>query len=207
MPDIEYYYSAHSAFAYLGSALFLKIADRVGRRIVHKPLDLRELVAVNAGVPFAKRKPAHYAYYFGREIERWSEWRNAPVMSHTPSQHRADMTLANGMLIAGLRQDINIDQLAHAMLAGHWVDDADLSDRASLVAISNSVGIDPEPLLAEALNPETQAIYQANTKEAIERNVFGSPTYVLDGDMFYGQDHLEMLERAASQPFTKFYSV
>ncbi|MDE0808541.1 MAG: DsbA family protein, partial [Alphaproteobacteria bacterium] len=45
-------------------------------------------------------------------------------------------------------------------------------------------------------------IYEANTKEAIERSVFGSPTYVVDGDMFYGQDRLEMVERALSKPFT-----
>jgi len=206
MPDIEYFYSAHSAFAYLGSALFMEIAGRLERRIVHKPVDLRELVAVSGGVPFAKRSAAHYQYYFGREIERWSQWRNAPVMNRPPTYHHADMTLSNGMLIAGLRQGLDIDRLAHGMLSAHWRDDADLSDRETLAKIGAAVGLDPEPLLQDALSDESQFIYQANTQEAIDRSVFGSPTYVLDGDMFYGQDHLEMLERAAGEPFARIYS-
>jgi 2-hydroxychromene-2-carboxylate isomerase len=41
----------------------------------------------------------------------------------------------------------------------------------------------------------------SNTEEAINRSVFGSPTYFVDGDMFYGQDHLEIVERALQQPF------
>ncbi len=52
-----------------------------------------------------------------------------------------------------------------------------------------------------AMKPNVQAVFQANTQEALARRVFGSPTYFLDGDMFYGQDHLELLERAVVQPF------
>ena len=45
MAKIEYFYSAHSAFAYLGSARFMEIARAAGRSIVHKPVDLRRVVA------------------------------------------------------------------------------------------------------------------------------------------------------------------
>ncbi|MDZ4134700.1 MAG: DsbA family protein, partial [Paracoccaceae bacterium] len=62
-------------------------------------------------------------------------------------------------------------------------------------------GLDPAPLLAAAVSPETLATYAANTDEAIRRSVFGSPTYFVGGDMFYGQDHLELVERALRQPF------
>ena len=44
-------------------------------------------------------------------------------------------------------------------------------------------------------------IYEENTKEAINLPVFGSPTYVVDGDMFYGQDNLILVERALEAPF------
>lgn len=67
------------------------------------------------------------------------------------------------------------------------------------MALATGVGLDPEPLLAAALSDEVQAIYEANTVEAIERSVFGSPAYFVDGDMFYGQDRLEMVERALRQ--------
>ena len=93
------------------------------------------------------------------------------------------------------------DAMAHALLEAHWRDDADLADRESLRRIGEEAGLDPAPLLDAALSPDVQAIYQANTQESIERSVFGSPTYFVGGDMFYGQDRLEMVERALKQPY------
>ena len=84
---------------------------------------------------------------------------------------------------------------------GHWRYDANLDDRETLFKLAHGAGIDPEPLLAAAMLEQTQAIYESNTQEAIERSVFNSPTYFVDGDIFYGQDYLEMVERAPLQPF------
>lgn len=201
MKEIEYFYAAHSAFAYLGSARLMAIAAAAGRRIMHKPVDLRRVVAEAGAVPFNARGKAHRAYYFGREIERWSEERDAPWLGRIPTHHANDIALPNGMLIAGLTLGLDVDRLAHALLEAHWRHDADLSDRAALAAIGHGAGYDPAPLLDRALSPQVQAIYQANTQEAIHRSVFGSPTYFVDGDMFYGQDHLEMVERALARPY------
>ena len=151
--EIEYFYSAHSAFAYLGSRRFMEIAAAAGRKIVHKPYYLNRGIAGVGSVPTRERPQNHRAYYFRREIDRWSEHREAPVMPGYPTHHWADMTLANCMLIAA----------------------------------ANTI--------------EIAEIYGANTDEVIKRSVFGSPTYFVDGDMFYGQDHLEMVERALERPY------
>ncbi|MEL0020883.1 MAG: 2-hydroxychromene-2-carboxylate isomerase [Rickettsiales bacterium] len=201
MSEIEYFYSAHSAFAYLGSRRFMEIAKAAGRTIVHRPYHLTRGIAGVGSVPTRERPQNHRAYYFRRQIDRWAEHRNAPVMDGYPTHHWADMTMANGMLIAGTLQGVNIDKLAHALLQGHWRDDADLSDKATLEALAKGVGVEPAPLLDAALSPEVSAIYEANTDEAVDRSVFGSPTYFVDGDMFYGQDYLEMVERALKQPY------
>jgi len=201
MADIEYFYSAHSAFAYLGSARFMEIAAGAGRRIVHRPMDLNRVVAAAGSTAFRDRNDKYRAYYFGREIRRWSEERNAPVMDGRPTHHDKDMTLPNCFLIASSAAGQNIDRLAHALLEAHRRDDADLADAPTLAALARSVGLDPAPLLQAATTPDIRAIYEANTAEAIERSVFGSPTYFVDGDMFYGQDRLEMVERALRQPY------
>jgi 2-hydroxychromene-2-carboxylate isomerase len=124
-----------------------------------------------------------------------------PVVTGMPTHHYNDTTLCNGMLIAGIQRGHNVDQLAHRMLEAHWRDDADLADLETLTRLANEVDLDPIPLLDAALSPEATAVYLANTEEAIDRSVFGSPTYFVDGDMFYGQDHLEFVERALKQPF------
>jgi 2-hydroxychromene-2-carboxylate isomerase len=201
MSGIEYFYSAHSAFAYIGSARLIKIASASDLVIIHKPMDLpRVMVESGAGLT-RERSDRHRAYYFGREIERWAEWRGAPVVTGLPTNHRRDMTLCNCVLIAAIEQGHNVDHFAHQMLQAHWRDDADLTDRETLARLANEVDLDPLPLLDTALSPIITAIYLANTEEAIKRSVFGSPTYFVNGDMFYGQDHLELVERALQQPF------
>jgi len=201
MSDIEYFYSGHSAFAYLGSARFMEIARAAGRSITHKPIDLLRVMVESGAGSTRKRGDRHRAYYFGREIERWAEWRGAPVVTGIPTYHQNDTALCNGMLIAGIEQGHDIDRLAHRMLESHWKEDSDLADRDTLAGLARAVDLDPEPLLDAALSPEIAAIYLANTEEAISRSVFGSPTYFVDGDMFYGQDRLEFVERALTKRF------
>ena len=203
MAEIEYFYSAHSAYAYLGSARLMELSQAANRRIGHRPMDLRKVVAVTGPGSTNGLTPSRRAYFSGREIVRWAEFRSAPVMQGIPVHHAKDMTLSNCMLIAGLLQGTNIDKLAHVLLQAHWRDDADLADKNTLTRLGMDAGVEPEPLLDAALSAEVLAVYAANTEEAIERSVFGSPTYFVDGDMFYGQDHLEMVERALERPFAR----
>ena len=193
MAVIEYFYAGYSAFAYIGHAELLHIAKAANRKIDHRPFDLRKLVATTGAPPIASRTQAHKDYFFGREIERWAEYRNIPIMTGTPTYHAHDITLSNCLLIAALVQGLNIDKLSLEMLHAHWVDDFDLNNPEHLTKICARAGVDPSPLLSAALSSEVREIYDKNTEKAIRRSAFGSPTYFIDGDMFYGQDHLELI--------------
>lgn len=201
MPTIEYFYAAHSAYAYLGSAKLMEIAKEAGATIIHRPNDLRKVVPAAGSTPTSERTKAHRAYFFGREIKRWSEYRDAPVVEGMPTYHYNDIGLPNCFLIAGMEAGHNIDMLAHTLLEAHWRDDADLADEATLLRLADKAGLDGKPLLAAAKTAPVQALYAQYTDEAIERSVFGSPTYFVDGDMFYGQDRLELIARALHRPF------
>lgn len=199
---IEYFYSAHSAYAYIGSALLSEVAARAGARIDHRPMDLRRVVAVTGPGPTNGLTPERRAYFSGREIERWAEARRVKIITgRMPTHHDNDIGLPNRMLIAGLLEGADVDALAHRLLEAHWREDADLADAGTLSRLGGEAGVNAGLLLAAASSPEVQAIYDANTAEAIERSVFGSPTYFVGGDMFYGQDHLELVARALETPF------
>ena len=203
MSAIEYFYSAHSGYAYIGSKLLSEIAANAGVRLDHRPMDLRRVVAVTGPGPTNDRTPERRAYFSGREIERWAEARGLEIINgRMPTFHDNDIGLPNCMLIAGLLEGVDVDALAHRMLEAHWREDADLSDAGTLSRLGGEVGVNAGLLLAAASSPEVRAIYEANTAEAIERSVFGSPTYFVDGDMFYGQDHLELVELALDTPFS-----
>jgi len=203
MPEIEYFYAAHSLYAYLGSRRFMQIAAAAGRRIVHRPMDLRAVVARSGATPFGQRSQAHKDYFFGREMERWAEERGVKMMRHFPRHHANDITLPNCLLLAAIAAHGDVDALAHRLLQAHWVEDADLADDATLRGLADGLDLDGAALLAAARRPDALAQYRANTEEAIARSVFGSPTYFVDGDMFYGQDRLEMVERALKQPYAR----
>lgn len=194
---IEYFYSAHSAYAYLGAPKLAQIARDTGWRVVHRPFDFHPVVGATGATGFKERSAAHIDYFFGRELRRWAQWRDLPILDYRPTHHDNTLAPSNGMIIAAR----NPDALGFAILQAHWRDDADIADSAMLLRIATACGENAEALMNTALSDATQAQHAANTAEAIARNVFGSPTYFVRGDMFYGQDRLEMLERAIARPF------
>lgn len=194
---IEYFYSAHSAYAYLGAPKLAEINRDTGWRIVHRPFDFLPVVDAAGAQNFKARSPAHINYFFGRELSRWAQWRDLPMISHRPTFHDNPLGTPNGMIIAS----DNPDRLSFAILQAHWRDDADIADATTLLQIAHDCGEDGEALLKAASSDAVVAQHTANTTEAIARNLFGSPTYFVHGDMFYGQDRLEMLARAIRHPF------
>ncbi|MEJ6390985.1 2-hydroxychromene-2-carboxylate isomerase [Gymnodinialimonas ulvae] len=201
MPQITYVYSAHSAYAYLGSAELSRIATRHSAKIIHRPILLSPVVEQQGSQPFAARTQAHVDYFFGREIERWAEYRDVPIIRHRPTYHDADYSLASGMILALGDHGSAVDDMAHRLLDAHWRDDIDLSDRTALARVATEAGHDPQPLLTRAAAPDVQAKLHANNDWAKAQNIFGSPTYIIDGDPFYGQDHLHLVDRALETPF------
>ena len=201
MVRIDYVYSAHSAYAYLGSRRLSEICASHDVELVHRPVLLSPVVEAQGSLPFAARTQPHVDYFFGREIERWAEYRDVPIISYRPTHHDADYRIATGMLTAAGPTGAGVDALAHAMLEAHWKDDADLSDVSALRAMAQSVGLDDQALVVAATSQDVQRTIEENIAWAIANAVFGSPTYVVDGDPFYGQDRLELVERAVRQPF------
>ena len=201
MTQIDYFYSAHSAYAYLGAQKLYEICAAHDVVLVHRPILLSPVVEAVGGPSFAGRTQAHVDYFFGREIERWAAYRNVPIVNYRPTYHDTDYSLASGMIIALGQSGSATDRMAHAVLEAHWRDDIDLSDKASLHRIAASLGHNADQLLAQAGSDTIQAILQGNSTWAKDQSVFGSPTYIVDGDPFYGQDRLELVQAAVKQPF------
>lgn len=196
-PQIEYFYSAHSAYAYLGAPTLARIAKATGAEVIHRPFDFMPVVQASGAQGFKDRSAAHIAYFFGRELQRWAQWRALDILSYRPTHHDNPLDLASGLILTAN----NPDKLGFAILQAHWRDDADIADPDTLKAIAQSCNEDADTLMQDAATPSVQSQFAANTAEAIARGVFGSPTYFVGGDMFYGQDRLEMVERAITQPF------
>ncbi len=203
MKDIEYFYACHSVFAYLGAWRLAEIAQEHDARVIHKPIDLNPVIAAAGSAPFDARSKTHTSYFFGREITRWAEYRDLPWIMRRPKHHDNPLALGNGAIIAAQALGLDVDALSRALLQAHWRDDADPADAATIAAIADGLGMDGAALIDAAQSTDTQAQHNANTQEAIARHVLGSPSYFVAGDMFYGQDRLEMVARALVKPFAQ----
>lgn len=202
MKTIEYFYSTRSIYAHFGAQRIVDLARRFGRRLVHFPVDLSRVVPAAGSLPFDKRSAAHKAYQFGREIERWSEYLGIPALVD-PVHHFGDRKLSAGVILAAQTAGADVDRLHVDMLTALWRDDRDLSSADVLGGLVAGVGADAKAILDAARSDSNQARFRQCTEEAVAAGVPGSPTYIVDGELFYGQDRLMMVERALERPFAK----
>jgi 2-hydroxychromene-2-carboxylate isomerase len=98
-----------------------------------------------------------------------------------------------------MRQGLDWSRLSYALLRAVWVEERNIADHGTLTAIAGENGMDGKALLAVTEDEVVKAEYQANTDEAMAIGVFGAPTYVFEGELFWGQDRLAMLEWRLTQ--------
>lgn len=191
---IDYYPSLISPWTYLGSARLEQIAQAHGARVRVKPVDFGTIFPKTGGLPLAKRAPERQVYRLV-ELERWSKALDLPLTLH-PEFFPAAEQLAACTVLAAAETDGAALALAHAILRAVWVEERNIADAATLEAIADATGHSGINLVARACEPETLESYRALTEEALERGVFGAPTYIFDGELFWGQDRLDFLDRA-----------
>ena len=200
--QIDYYFSAASPWAYIGHAAFEELARNHGCKVVYKPVFLGELFAETGGLPLPKRHPARQRYRM-MELQRWREKRG--LNFHLKPQHWPfDSKLADGVVIAASEAGLNPEPFMRAIFKGVWEGQLNLADPATVADLASKAGLPGEKLVGRAASPEIAAVYEQNRQDAIAADVFGSPGYVLDGEVFWGQDRLELLGdalKSGRQPF------
>lgn len=191
---IAYYFSLQSPWAYLGHAAFHKVASDYDREIIYKPVLLTDLFAETGGLPLGKRHPARQRYRLV-ELQRWREKRGLPLHLH-PKHWPFDPTEADQLVIAMVAAGHDPDLFLRRAFAAIWEHELDLRDAATLTGLVDACGLPAAKLIADAGSKACAAVYRANHDEAVAIDVFGSPCYVLDGEVFWGQDRIELLADA-----------
>ncbi len=192
--QIPYYFTITSPWSYLGHSPFLKLADELGYEVQFKPVDLGAVFSQSGGLPLPKR-PYQRRRYRMFELQRWRDYRKASL-NMRPKHFPVDPTLGNNMVMVAAEQGLAAGKLANAFMRGCWVDEQDMGDKTALIAAADSAGLDGAALATEAESSAAQARADLLTEEAKNAQVFGAPTYIIRGEPFWGQDRLELVERA-----------
>ncbi len=196
---IDYFFTPVSPWTYLGHDRLLAIAAKRGATVAPKLVDLGQ------GLPDLRRPAAAEAGAAAAGLPADRNSRAGAITSASRINFQPKFGAASGdpgcrwILAAREHGAQPALALAGAIMRARWAEERDIADEATLAAIAAALGQDAGALAARAATPEIAAAYEADTREAIDRQVFGAPTYVYRDELFWGQDRLDFLDRKLAQ--------
>ncbi len=192
---IDYYVSLNSPWTHLGAARIETMAMAHDATMRVYPVDFGAIFAQSGGLPLPKRSPQRQAYRM-QELPRWRDRLGIPIQLE-PAHFPANELPAAGCVIA-LREtagDQLAIKLAHRVLQALWEEQKNPADPATLAGLIADIGLDAGQVMKLGAEPRWVERRLADTQTALDKGVFGAPSYVIGDDIFWGQDRLEFVER------------
>lgn len=195
MAHIDYYASLNSPWTHLGAARIEALAAKHHATLRIYPVDFGTVFAGSGGLPLPKRAPQRQAYRL-MELRRWRDFLNAPI--NIAPKHFPSSEALNAACVIALREtqgDTPAIKLAHRVLKAVWQDELNPGDPATLAALITEIGLDANAVMKLGAEPRWTERRNADTKAALDRGVFGAPSYVIGDEIFWGQDRLDFVDR------------
>jgi len=196
---VDYYFAPQSPWAYLGHQRFADIARRAGANVRVMPIDLGgKVFPISGGLPLGQRAPQRQAYRL-LELQRFSQHLGAPLNLKPRFFPVGGDDAARLIIAADLAQGSQAAMaVAGAVLAACWAQERNIADEKVLAQLLTEQGL-PAGLLEQSHSQAVQERYDVYTQQAIDVGVFGAPSYVIDGEIFWGQDRLDFVERVLAR--------
>jgi 2-hydroxychromene-2-carboxylate isomerase len=190
---IDFYFCLNSPWIYLGQKRLEGIANKAGALIRYFPVDLREMMLRLIGSDDPPERSELHRAYGKLEMRRWAARYNLPL-SEKPEFYPVSQKRAACVVIAADRLGADPGPLVYALPKACWAEDRDLNDWKTLSSIAEECGLPGDVIINAAQDAAVIEEFEDNTNRALDRGVFGIPSYVFDGEIFWGQDRLEFLE-------------
>ncbi len=190
---LEFWFDFSSPFAYLASTRVEALAARAGAALEYRPF-LLGAVFNAIGTPMVPlfEMPEPKRRHAGLDMHRWAARFDTPI--RFPSRFPMNTVKPLRMVLA--LPSAQRAPLVNAIYRAYWAEDRDISDSAVLAEIASSVGLDGAALAARTSDDALKAALREATDEAVRRGIFGAPSFFAGGLLFWGQDRLELVERA-----------
>lgn len=186
---VEYFFSIGSPWSYIGFDPFIEIAAKQGVAI--HPY-LTTVVEENGGI-FSRNRPEVRRSYWMRDLKRWARVRGKDLILDNRPQ-LSDPAPASLIVIAAYLDGQDWAGLTRALQQAFWGEAKDIGQPLVREAIANVAGFDGASLLKRQADEDVRVKWAADREHALKRGVFGFPTFLYDGEIYWGQDNLPFLE-------------
>ncbi len=188
---LEFFYDFTSPTAYLAWARLPALIKRTGAKLVYRPMFLGGVMQTTGNRP--PGTVAAKARWMAADLGRWARRFNT---SYKPNPHFPMMTLMVQRAASEWVNRPDFEAYLAAIFNAAWQDQKNIADKAVLAEVLTTAGFSPEEFFAAAENPANKEKLKATTDEAVERGVFGAPTFFVGDEMHFGQDRLDFVEEA-----------
>ncbi len=190
---IKYFMSHGSPWTFLGHKKICKIANENQCILDILPVNYGEIFPVSGGLPVHKR-PLQRQKYRLQELMRWSDFLKIKLNPEPKFFPSKSLFPSQVIIATKLLEFENVSEITHSIMESLWVKEMDIDDFSNLKKILMKFHKTADEIINFAKSDIVIKEMKKYTDEAIKASVFGAPTYVVDDQIFWGQDRLQFLE-------------
>ncbi len=188
MKNIDFYFSIGSTYTFLSVSRILDVEKKHQVKFNWKPFSVRAIMKEMNNIPFPKEK-MNKVNYMWRDIERRAE--GYGFFAKTPVPYPlTEFDLANKLALLGLKEGWGVDYIR--LTYKRWFQEGkEPATEPNISEIFKELKIDKEKAIKDVNTSEIEKQYLKNTESARENKVFGSPSFIVNSEIFWGDDRME----------------
>ena len=200
MKQVEFYYDLVSPYSYLAYGRLYEICSETDAEVVLRPM-LLGAVHNTVGIQAPVQIPAK-GRYSGKDVYRWAAYYGLPMKFPKPFPFRSLKTMRAAMF---LEKRGALEPFTREAFTFYWQENGapdgprEADEDGPISEVARRIGADPDEVLEGARTGETKDALKAATEAAVERGVFGAPTFFVGDEMFWGNDRLHFVEAALKE--------
>ncbi len=190
---VDFYFDYGSPAAYLAYTQMPKIAAETGARIDFKPILLGGVFQATGNRPPIS-VPLKGAYLFN-DLNRYAK-RYGVAFTMNPHFPINTLHLMRADIGLQMQNDARLAQFRDAIFNANWVDQQNMNDPATVGTVLSKAGFDGIAILALSGEPAVKEALKVATQNAVDRGIFGAPSFIVGDELFWGQDRLDFVREA-----------
>jgi 2-hydroxychromene-2-carboxylate isomerase len=192
---LEFFYDCSSPWTYLAFTKIEEVASRNHADLLWRPILVGGVFnAVNPSVYETRERPVKpKARYYAKDLQDWAHLYRIKIGQ--PTVFPVNSVKAMRGAFVALEHE-KISAYSRRVFESYWGEDRDISKDDVLRDIVRATGLEEQEYFAKISASEYKDKLKANTDELIARGGFGSPSIFVEGEMFFGNDRLVLIEHA-----------